>query len=571
MMKRQETRQGMRTSDLLRTGCVNLWRRKTRTVLTALSMTIGVMCIVVLISVGLGYGQSYQETVEAMGSLTKIDVSAAQKVDDKQKTALLNDKAVESIRKLDGVEAVTPVEQMTGYLKSGSYIGMIKLYGIDLDTAESFQITPTEGKAPTEGLRLHPELMVSDDLAGSFGDPNNNWADAVDADGNPLVDVMNSPIKLTFDYDQLNGNQKADKEGRATSSGTFYNLDIVGVCSSQNNTYSTSGFLDITRLQEWKKVQAQVAQQSSSGSNDTNSNSSNTNTTSGTNTNSSTGTGTNTNGTTNSGSTGTNTNGTTNSGSTGTNTNGTMTSGSTGTNTGTQSNTGTSGTQSNTGSAGSVQGGATSSSGSSTNKDTERAAVGSSTSGSSTSRGSSANPATSDTYDLVWVKAEKVGDVQRISNLIKQAGFETYSLNDMLETVKKQSRQIQGVLGAIGLVSLLVAGIGVANTMMMSINERTREVGILKVLGTEFSDIAKLFLTEAFLLGLAGGVVGLILSLLMGQIIPRMFADMDIRCVFTWWLVLGSVLFAGIVALIAAWIPARKAMNISPNEAIRSE
>lgn len=560
MMKRQETRQGMRTSDLLRTGCVNLWRRKTRTVLTALSMTIGVMCIVVLISVGLGYGQSYQETVEAMGSLTKIDVSAAQKVDDKQKTALLNDKAVESIRKLDGVEAVTPVEQMTGYLKSGSYIGMIKLYGIDLDTAESFQITPTEGKAPTEGLRLHPELMVSDDLAGSFGDPNNNWADAVDADGNPLVDVMNSPIKLTFDYDQLNGNQKADKEGRATSSGTFYNLDIVGVCSSQNNTYSTSGFLDITRLQEWKKVQAQVAQQSSSaagsGSNDANSNSSNTNTTSGTNTNSSTGTGTNTNGTTTSGSTGTSTSGATASGST---------------NTGTQSNTGTNGTQSSTGSVGSVQGGAASSSSSSTSKDTERAAVGSSTSGSSTSRGSGTNAATSDTYDLVWVKAEKVSDVQRISNLIKQAGFETYSLNDMLETVKKQSRQIQGVLGAIGLVSLLVAGIGVANTMMMSINERTREIGILKVLGTEFSDIARLFLTEAFLLGLAGGVVGLILSLLMGQIIPRMFADMDIRCVFTWWLVLGSVLFAGVVALIAAWIPARKAMNISPNEAIRSE
>ena len=169
MMKRQVTRQGMRTSDLLRTGCVNLWRRKTRTILTAVSMTIGVMCIVVLISVGLGYGQSYQETVEAMGSLTKIDVSAAQKMDDKQKTALLNDKAVESIRKLDGVEAVTPVEQLTGYLKSGSYIGMIKLYGIDLSTAESFQLTPIEGEAPTEGLRLHPEVMVSDDLAASFG------------------------------------------------------------------------------------------------------------------------------------------------------------------------------------------------------------------------------------------------------------------------------------------------------------------------------------------------------------------------------------------------------------------
>lgn len=107
--------------------------------------------------------------------------------------------------------------------------------------------------------------------------------------------------------------------------------------------------------------------------------------------------------------------------------------------------------------------------------------------------------------------------------------------------------------------------------MMMSINERTREVGILKVLGTEFSDIARIFLTEAFLVGLAGGVAGLILSALMGQLIPRLFADMDIRCVFPWWLVLGGILFAGVVALIAAWIPARKAMNISPNEAIRSE
>ena len=46
---------------------------------------------------------------------------------------------------------------------------------------------------------------------------------------------------------------------------------------------------------------------------------------------------------------------------------------------------------------------------------------------------------------------------------------------------------------------------------------------------------------------------------------------MDIRCAFTWWLILGSILFAGVVALIAAWIPAHKAMNISPNEAIRSE
>ena len=551
MMKRQETRQGMRISDLLRTGCINLWRRRTRTVLTAVSMTIGVASIVMLISIGIGYEQLHQETVESMGSLTKIDVTPVQKVDDKQKTAILNDKAVTSLKNLEGVEAVTPVEQLTGYLKSGSYIGMIKLYGIDLSTAESFQITPTEGRAPTEGLRLHPELMVTDDLGASFGDPNNNWADAVDADGNPLVDVLNSPIKLTFDYDQLNGNQKGDSEGRATTTGTFYNLDIVGVCESQNYTYSTSGFLDITRLQEWKKIQEdQAAQKNKSSSAGSVGSSTATDSSSGSTTASGTaasGTGTQS--------------GTAAIGNAAAN-------GSTGANTNTTNPTGSTGTQSGTAAA---QGG-TSSGGNS--KDTERAAVGSSTGSSTSTRGGSTNPALANAYDLVWVKAEKVSDVQRISNLIKQAGFDTYSQNDMLETVKKQSRQLQGVLGALGLVSLLISGIGVANTMMMSINERTREVGILKVLGTEFSDIARMFLTEAFLVGLMGGLAGLLVSFLLKQLIPRVLASlagMEIRCAFTWWLILGSVLFAGVVALIAAWIPAHKAMNISPNEAIRSE
>ena len=65
----------MKPRDLLHYGYTNLFRRKTRTALTALSMAVGVMCIVVLISVGLGYEQAYRESIEAMGSLTKIDVT----------------------------------------------------------------------------------------------------------------------------------------------------------------------------------------------------------------------------------------------------------------------------------------------------------------------------------------------------------------------------------------------------------------------------------------------------------------------------------------------------------------
>ena len=542
----------MRNYDLLRTGCINLWRRKTRTILTALSMTIGVMCIVVLISIGIGYGESYAETVASMGSLTKIDVTPQEKMNDQQKTALLNDKAVESFKGIAGVEAVTPVEQGTGYLKSGSYISMVKLYGMDLSTAESFQLTPLQGEAPGEGMRLHPELMVTDDVAASFADPNRDWADAADADGNPLVDALASPIKLTFDYNTLNGAQSADREGRASRSGTFYLLDITGVCSSLNYTYSASAFLDLARLREWKEAaEKQAAQQKETGGT----------------------TGGSTGGTTGSSTDGTaegsagNGTGTGNQGTAG---NEGASGDSAGSGTG-SSGSGSGGSQSGSGDSQSGSGGSQSSSRSAASRDTERAPAGGSGGSGSASRGGSRNPEAADTYSLVWIKAEDVSDVQRISSLIQEAGFTTYSLNDMLETVKKQSRQIQGMLGAIGMVAMLVSGIWLASTMMMSINERTREVGILKVLGMEFSDIAKMFLTEAFLVGVAGGIAGIALSFGMGRMIPKLFADMELRCVIPWWLALSGILFAGAAALLAAWLPARNAMKISPNEAIRAE
>lgn len=93
--------------DLFRYGCINLWRRKSRTVLTALSMTIGVMCIIVLISVGLGYEASYRESIEQLGSLTKIDVTPADQTL-LDKTALLNEKAVNAFNR--------PVEHRTNIL-----------------------------------------------------------------------------------------------------------------------------------------------------------------------------------------------------------------------------------------------------------------------------------------------------------------------------------------------------------------------------------------------------------------------------------------------------------------------
>ena len=149
----------MTLRDLCRYGCINLWRKKSRTVLTMLSMAIGVMCVIVLISVGLGYEQSYRESLEQVGSLTKIEVTPVSS-ELGGRRALLNDKAVEAVKGIAGVEAVTPVLQQSAYIKSGNYINMVRLYGIDMDTAAYFQIVPEEGDLPGEGQRLAPDTPV---------------------------------------------------------------------------------------------------------------------------------------------------------------------------------------------------------------------------------------------------------------------------------------------------------------------------------------------------------------------------------------------------------------------------
>ena len=130
---------------------------------------------------------------------------------------------------------------------------------------------------------------------------------------------------------------------------------------------------------------------------------------------------------------------------------------------------------------------------------------------------------------------------------------------------------IEAVLGGIGAISLIVAAIGIANTMMMSITERTKEIGILKVIGTSLGSISGMFLMEALILGILGGIFGLGLSYAAQKLLPVLFENMQVRSIIPAWLAVAGVAFSGVVALIAAILPARRAMRISPNAAIRTE
>ena len=174
-------------------------------------------------------------------------------------------------------------------------------------------------------------------------------------------------------------------------------------------------------------------------------------------------------------------------------------------------------------------------------------------------------------YNRVMVKCENTDVVSEVKAAIDEMGYGTSSLQDALKQAEKQMQQIQYLLGAIGGVSLLVAAIGIMNTMMMSIYERTKEIGIIKVLGCRMDNIAELFLTEAAYIGFFGGAAGLGISYGLSAVINHFVGDSGFKSIIPFYLAVGAVLFSVTVAMLSGLYPAIRAMRLSPLNAIRNE
>ena len=172
-------------------------------------------------------------------------------------------------------------------------------------------------------------------------------------------------------------------------------------------------------------------------------------------------------------------------------------------------------------------------------------------------------------YSQISVKVDKVDNVKEVQKTIQDMGYGADSNNEWIEETKKSSQQQQAMLGGIGAVSLLVAAIGIANTMMMSIYERTKEIGIMKVLGCDMTDIRHLFLIEAALIGFIGGVIGNILSFSVSMIINAVTNTNTSLIPF--WLYAVGLGFAVFVGIAAGFFPSKRAMELSPLSAIRNE
>lgn len=183
----------------------------------------------------------------------------------------------------------------------------------------------------------------------------------------------------------------------------------------------------------------------------------------------------------------------------------------------------------------------------------------------------------SEGYDNVRVKVSSNDEVQQVVEGIRALGLETWSPTDMLEELNQVFLIIQLILGGIGSVALLVATIGIVNTMTMSILERNKEIGVMKVLGATIPNIKLMFLIESGVIGLLGGLAGLVSSYGVVAVVNLVARNMigdglnSALAVIPVWLALAAMAFSLVIGIIAGLYPAGKAAKISPLEAIRNE
>ena len=173
---------------------------------------------------------------------------------------------------------------------------------------------------------------------------------------------------------------------------------------------------------------------------------------------------------------------------------------------------------------------------------------------------------------------EKMEQVQaEIENLLrsrhhivagKDDDFHVRNLTSLMETVNQSTSMLTLLLGAIAGISLIVGGIGIMNIMMVSVTERTREIGIRKALGATFMNIMTQFLIESMVIGIIGGIIGIVFGCAASKVIAQLG---DFTTVITITPIIVSFIFSVGIGLFFGIYPARKAAKLDPIEALRYE
>lgn len=472
----------MRSFDIILMGLKNLFRRKTRTTLTVLGVVIGTAAIVVMVSLGIGMNESFEQQLKQMGNLNIINVTKYRNNPGNSgappKEIVLDEMAIANISAINGIRGVTPVVQTGMKLVSGKYVAYVNVMGIDVKSMPHFDYPIAQGRLLSEGDS--DKIVVGSNIPQYFYNPKSMYW--MGPNSKPPVDVLNDKLEVTFDMNYGEKHQQQGSGGSDTSEkpARLYKVKGIGLLDMTNDWQKDGNiFIDYKYLQKIMKDTAKY------------------------------------------------------------------------------------------------QGGQ----------------------GQGNMMYGMRNPNSSSGFDQLMVMVDDIKDVDRIQKEIDEMGYGTNSLADLRKPMQKQAQTIQLVLGGIGAISLLISALGITNTMIMSIYERTREIGVMKVLGCRMGNIRQLFLLEAGVIGLFGGCVGVLISYLASFVLNTvgknimnsgesgmlgMGMGMSMRMgmsrgvgskisVIPLWLALLSIVFAIMIGIISGFSPARRAMKLSALEAIKSE
>lgn len=180
-------------------------------------------------------------------------------------------------------------------------------------------------------------------------------------------------------------------------------------------------------------------------------------------------------------------------------------------------------------------------------------------------------------YNAVKIETNSIGDVSAVQNDLNNLNYKTSSNESTTKDINKNFNNITLMLSILGVIVLIVAAIGIINTMIMAVHERTKSIGVMKSLGASSFDILSMFLFQSTIIGFIGSIIGSLISFGLFKLISYSVEQILLKQGFSlsllgnipWWLIVATIAFSVIISLLAGIYPAVKASKLDPIEALR--
>ncbi len=460
----------MRMSDIAYMAISNLWQRKLRSFLTILGVIIGTVSIVIMLALGEGDKQMFIENVSQGANLTQITVmdSGGYSMDgsSQQSKVILNDKAIDAFKKIDGVIAATPWTYLSAYIETGKYTNeYLSLVAVDPGSLEDLDYKLEDGRFLNPNTNKF-EIVMGSNVKGTFFNPSKPPKDSEMEEyfeNGPPLNWLSIKYKMllggTYMYEGFDEDQGAvdagGEEEEKLLPANYITPKVVGVLEKSGTQESYYAFMSLDVLKKYLKANKKVA-------------------------------------------------------------------------------------------------------------DAMKESMG-------------VDPTK---YQQAIVRVKDMDTVDPVMKAIKDAGFQCYSDTEYIKENQKEQQRKQTQWAIVGLIAYFIAAIGIANTMFTSIIERTKDIGVMKVLGCKHSNLGNVFLFEAGLIGLIGGIIGLIIGIVLSYLITdvpwlsELLAGSEggmARAVVEPLTGIGVLVFSVVIGMVSGIFPSLRAMKLSPLAAIRNE